>query len=660
MNRRGVMKSLIGSAVATALSPARAVILRGGAAILASGASFDFFISPTGSDTNAGTLASPWAITAINTKSATYAGKRLGLLPGTYSVASLMGTNEAVAALSIASGSSPAAQTYIASSDSSGNYSPRTATLDGALRASFTADIGTSTTATFSVSQTAHSNQVTLSSITGTPQAGMQLTGGSLSTGQKIPSPVYLVSLVSGNTWTTDYTSIESWSATGMTGTVASLTVDSLSSGTIARGMVLSNGSLPAGTVVTFGSGTSWTVGASIASPLTAISITGTLYGGDNNNLSPIIAGRGGKNFWVVDGIKFTGFSMWAFHVGDSPSGGVNPISWFIQNCEFTGGNCTYPTQANFANGVNCGAIIVYCSTNGTITNNWFHDNTYNPRDQLHWSCLYQWGLGTSATVGTTFTFNSIKASGNLQGKEAVQYNTEIAYNYIDMTGLQAVSDVTGCAIYGFMSDNGLGTLTKWHHNVILANDFGLDFDNTNVASAYLQSPLNVYNNTIVCIGKQADGFASGGYDSNGTVGSAGHLTAYNNLYYDNGQTPSQYGYWLTNVDSFALLDFNIYGTWSKFLTVPATHYGSSGATTHASLAAWAASLTGGTFEANSTTSSTNPFTGVNTGLLASAYQLSAGYAHRNFGRVGGVIGGAVCDVGAWDGTVTQIGCNFA
>jgi hypothetical protein len=492
----------------------------------------------------------------------------------------------------------------------------------------------------------------------------MMLTGGSLTSGQKIPSPVYLVSLVSGNTWTTDYTSIETWSATGMTGTVASLTVDALASGTIARGMVLSNASLPAGSMVTSGSGSAWTIGASIAAPLTGISVTGTLYGGDNNNLSPMIAGRAGQNYWVLDGLKIIGFSMWSFHVGSSPSGGVNPIGWTIQNCEFTGGNCTYATQANFANGVNCGVGIIYCSTNGTVTNNWFHDNIYNPRDQLHWSCIYQWGLGAtsggSATAGSLYSFNSIVNSGNLQGKEETQYNTEIAFNYIDMTGIQSGADVTGSAIYGFMSDAGSAsaTGTKWHHNVILANAFGFDFDNTNVASAYLRSPLLVYNNTIVNVGNHADGFAGGGYDSNGTVGSAGHLSAYNNLYYDNGHGAPQYGYWLTNVDSFGLLDYNIYGTWNKFLTVPTAHYGSSGATTHTSLATWASALTPAGLEAHSTTSGVNPFVGGAPG--PTAYQLAGGSLPLGFGRVGGVSGGAVVNAGAWDGTVTQIGCNFA
>jgi hypothetical protein len=46
---------------------------------------FDFYISPSGSDSNDGlTPSTAWAITALNTKRETYAGHRVGLLDGTY------------------------------------------------------------------------------------------------------------------------------------------------------------------------------------------------------------------------------------------------------------------------------------------------------------------------------------------------------------------------------------------------------------------------------------------------------------------------------------------------------------------------------------------------------------------------------------------------
>ena len=57
--------------------------------------SFDFYISPTGSDNNSGTLSSPWAITAINTKRDTYAGRRVGLLDGNYDLSGMNAYNGA-------------------------------------------------------------------------------------------------------------------------------------------------------------------------------------------------------------------------------------------------------------------------------------------------------------------------------------------------------------------------------------------------------------------------------------------------------------------------------------------------------------------------------------------------------------------------------------
>ncbi len=93
---------------------------------------FDYYISPTGTDSNPGTLASPWAITSLqvsNTNWSKLAGKRIGLLPGTYNVGSMMENDASTGALQIPGGSS-SSWTYLASADASGNYSPRTATLN--------------------------------------------------------------------------------------------------------------------------------------------------------------------------------------------------------------------------------------------------------------------------------------------------------------------------------------------------------------------------------------------------------------------------------------------------------------------------------------------------------------------------------------------------
>lgn len=97
-------------------------------------AAFNFFISPTGSDGNLGTLASPWAITSLrdnNSNNSLIHGQRIGLLPGTYTINFSSGNNPtdfASPCLHLPAGNS-SASTYLASCDSGGNYSARSAVI---------------------------------------------------------------------------------------------------------------------------------------------------------------------------------------------------------------------------------------------------------------------------------------------------------------------------------------------------------------------------------------------------------------------------------------------------------------------------------------------------------------------------------------------------
>lgn len=88
--------------------------------------SFDYYISTTGSDSNDGSLGSPWAITAINTKAAEIASKRVGLLDGTYQLYPLVATNISYdTALLNIPGGSEGSPTVIQA------VNPRQAILDG-------------------------------------------------------------------------------------------------------------------------------------------------------------------------------------------------------------------------------------------------------------------------------------------------------------------------------------------------------------------------------------------------------------------------------------------------------------------------------------------------------------------------------------------------
>lgn len=99
--------------------------------VVAAGQTFDYYISTTGSNSNPGTVASPWAITAINDKQSTYAGTRVGLLPGVYNLYSLCQAGSyATPALQVQGGTT-SSPTYIGSSNASGFYQRGTALLSG-------------------------------------------------------------------------------------------------------------------------------------------------------------------------------------------------------------------------------------------------------------------------------------------------------------------------------------------------------------------------------------------------------------------------------------------------------------------------------------------------------------------------------------------------
>lgn len=87
ITRRRAISSSLGTLALFSLPP----ILRLSPGALAQSATFDYYISPTGSDGNPGTAAQPWSITALNTKGALLSGKRIGLLDGTYRMPTSVG-----------------------------------------------------------------------------------------------------------------------------------------------------------------------------------------------------------------------------------------------------------------------------------------------------------------------------------------------------------------------------------------------------------------------------------------------------------------------------------------------------------------------------------------------------------------------------------------
>ncbi len=146
ITRRKVLEGGVLTALAAALPLAR---LR--RAFAAPPTTFDYYISADGDDNNPGTLSQPWSITALNSKMSLYGGKNIGILGNTsanpriisagkvggvvttlYSMYQNWVSGGAASILMLNGGSSASAPTYIATCDSTGAYSPRTAVIDAA------------------------------------------------------------------------------------------------------------------------------------------------------------------------------------------------------------------------------------------------------------------------------------------------------------------------------------------------------------------------------------------------------------------------------------------------------------------------------------------------------------------------------------------------
>lgn len=375
------------------------------------------------------------------------------------------------------------------------------------------------------------------------------------------------------------------------------------------------------------------------------------IYGGGNSNVSSMI-GQGyetnvppNKGNFTLSGLKLIGFSLWAIHIGNYDGGGGQPANVIVRDCEITGGSAQKSTAAS---GVNLGAIINYTSVNAIITNNYIHDN-FGWSDAQHFSAMYIWGLG-SGTHGIEISYNTLVNTGCLQQKEGVVYNSTVAYNYIDMTN-KTPSGGNAMGMFGWNADNHLGTLTTIHHNIIIGTGAFIDTANETGQNGWY-TPAAIFNNTFVLATNGTSG--GGGFIAYEMAAGLRPITFYNNLYHDNGFTPGSYGYIMTPKDIFSLSDFNIYGTASNAFTyVPPGGQSSSGATT-TSFANWKAQ-TGS--DAHSSQLNTNPFT--NNGAFAMQFQVESGSSAYQTGRIGGVLSGAPCNVGAWDGIIGQIGCNF-
>jgi hypothetical protein len=346
-----------------------------------------------------------------------------------------------------------------------------------------------------------------------------------------------------------------------------------------------------------------------------------------------------------------------------------------VQNCEIHG---ILQTQT----GQNLAGLFLAGTVNALIQNNYIHDCNVtaggNAGNAQH--------IGACAEIGcsgTQYLYNTIAncPNGNgIWGKEGSSSVT-IAYNYFYNCGTGSVAAGQNCGAitafngYGGAPNPGPGQRVTIHHNIIDGNasDRNMTQPEADVSQLF-------YNNTIYSTGTFGGQWACELYvtTDNASICNA-YSNYYNNIYCTstnatnssggtkrngrlclNGGTPfggaaaggSNGSGWQT-VDHNCWYDLGANYTAYWGLAVAA------GTTGYNSFAAWktaAQAIVAGT-ESHSICAQDPKFSAGTASIVSGAgsaqFKLASGSPCIGLGQSGG-------NMGAWDGTVTQIGCSFA
>jgi hypothetical protein len=263
-------------------------------------------------------------------------------------------------------------------------------------------------------------------------------------------------------------------------------------------------------------------------------------------------------------------------------------------------------------------------------------------------------GILTFNTNESIYEYNTIYACGSaIEEKEGPQGGTTVRYNYLEGadSNLGTIRDMSGGI---------LGMTTTFHHNVVVGPTPWNNNDSTNL-SEISQENLICYNNTFY--------YGGGNFPSFGVIwkcwGSAGPTsplaleTFYNNIYYCTGNGPTGADVGLT-AGAFSLSDYNSYRPASATTSLLYTFAEGGGSEKGYTLSGWQRATSQDAHSITVNPNFVNPKSANPIG-----YQLQGTYGNlgtspcSGAGRVGGIPAGARCNMGAWDGSVTQIGCDF-
>lgn len=375
-----------------------------------------------------------------------------------------------------------------------------------------------------------------------------------------------------------------------------------------------------------------------------AVSGPGTVVINCNNNgakwpcTQPLASGylNGGSSYTTWDGFVFDGLGGKGIMYGIySASGAPTYFGAQILNCEFKN---QVVTQCQ--SGVNLYGVELNSMNGALFQNSYWHNavgggsTRGGAKSGDHFNATYVWG-----SSGVTYDSCTVIDQNGFHAKENNNQGTLIKNCLIDCTGWTGAywfQDGSGVTVSGIT----LSQTTIIRNSVMIGGSNGADME-AELGNGGWTTPMQFFNCTLIMNGTDE------GVRAMCQSGSSRLFSLYNCIVQWAGGVPG-YGNFSITINGAGLIDYNIYGG-AKWASHGVGQYTSLGVTGYSSLASWQAAMAGSVgADAHSVVNNTPGFAG--TGLGASKYKLTGGAVAANFGRIGGVVGGAACDNGAWGG----------
>jgi hypothetical protein len=382
---------------------------------------------------------------------------------------------------------------------------------------------------------------------------------------------------------------------------------------------------------------------------------------------------NGGNANIVIDGITLNGNGL-AIHTAAgagrlinfvgasatntaSSSGSSGYTGIVVENCEIYNMN-PWPTGAGGWPGGNYALVSFESLQNAVVKNNYIHSITLGSTcSAQHVAACYQ-----ISCANTLYQYNTVANCPDCGGfwSKFGSTGSTAEYNYFSnvctstsgtLSGSGAIGDLCGVIMHwdGTQGtpNSGPGDTTQLvHHNVF--DGCGRPFEGASGSPNGISQSTNVYNNTVYeTLTTACEGWLTG---SN----SGAQVQYYNNIYMTtNGSGGRNQGKIVLTSGLFSKLNNNCYfsttGAYSGFWYI---YQGSS----YAAFASWKSEVGGILSGSESNSINVNPQFSLPSGYVAGGgavqFQLAAGSPCIGKGSGGG-------NIGAWDGSATQIGCSF-